>query len=118
MPKDLQQFIDGNNFRIVGKLTNLCVPCSFVANLLIGWVFNMATAITDLDVAYRVNKQFTVSIGANNLFNIYPTQNIRSKVVNGTAFTGSDNVGIFPYSGISPFGFNGTFYYTKATYKF
>ena len=74
--------------------------------------------ITDLDVAYRVNKQFTVSVGANNLFNIYPTQNIRSKIVNGAPYTGSDNVGIFPYSGISPFGFNGTFYYTKATYKF
>jgi iron complex outermembrane receptor protein len=74
--------------------------------------------ITDLDVTYRVTKQFTVSVGANNLFNVYPSENIRSKVVNGTAFTGSDNVGIFPYSGISPFGFNGTYYYSKITYKF
>jgi iron complex outermembrane receptor protein len=74
--------------------------------------------ITDFDVSYRLTKQFTVSVGANNLFNIYPTENIRSKVVNGVAYTGSDNVGIFPYSGISPFGFNGTFYYTKIAYKF
>jgi iron complex outermembrane receptor protein len=69
-------------------------------------------------VSYRFNKQLTVAVGANNLFNIYPTENIRSKVVGGVAYTGSDNVGIFPYSGISPFGFNGTFYYTKVSYKF
>ncbi|MFM1749023.1 MAG: hypothetical protein RLZZ188_2689, partial [Verrucomicrobiota bacterium] len=29
-----------------------------------------------------------------------------------------DNVGIFPYSGISPFGFNGAFYYSKVSLKF
>jgi iron complex outermembrane receptor protein len=74
--------------------------------------------ITDFDVTYRLSKQFTISVGANNLFNIYPAENIRSKVVNGVAYTGSDNVGIFPYSGISPFGFNGTYYYTKIAYKF
>ena len=40
------------------------------------------------------------------------------KVVNGTAFNGSDNVGIFPYNSISPFGFNGAFYYGKLSFKF
>ncbi len=74
--------------------------------------------ITDLDVTYHFAKELTFSIGANNLFNIYPTENIRSKVVNGTAFSGSDNVGIFPYSGVSPFGFNGAYYYGKVSYKF
>ena len=32
--------------------------------------------------------------------------------------TGADNVGIFPYTGLSPFGFNGAFYYSKVSYKF
>ena len=35
-----------------------------------------------------------------------------------SAFQGSDNVGIFPYNGISPFGFNGAFYYSKVSFKF
>ncbi len=74
--------------------------------------------LTDLDVTYSYNKNITVSIGANNLFDVYPDENIRSKVVGGVAFNGTDNVGIFPYSGISPFGFNGTFYYTKLSLKF
>jgi iron complex outermembrane receptor protein len=74
--------------------------------------------LTDLDVTYHYNKNITVSIGANNLFDVYPDQNIRSKVVNGVAFNGADNVGIFPYSGISPFGFNGAFYYGKLSLKF
>lgn len=74
--------------------------------------------ITDLDVTYRFNKQLTASVGVNNLFNVYPTENIRSKVVGGVAFSGSDNVGIFPYSSISPFGFNGASFYGKVSYKF
>ena len=74
--------------------------------------------ITDFDVTYRIQKGLSVSLGANNLFNVYPTENIRSKVVGGVAFSGSDNVGIFPYSGISPFGFNGASYYGKISYKF
>jgi iron complex outermembrane receptor protein len=74
--------------------------------------------LTDLDVTYRYNKNITVSIGANNLFDVYPDENIRSKVVGGVAFNGFDNVGIFPYSGTSPFGFNGVFYYSKLSLKF
>ncbi len=74
--------------------------------------------LTDLDVSYKVNKNITVSAGASNLFDVYPDQNIRSRIVGGTVFNGSDNVGIFPYSGISPFGFNGVFYYSKLSLKF
>jgi iron complex outermembrane receptor protein len=74
--------------------------------------------LTDLDVTYHYNKNITVSVGANNLFDVYPDENIRSKVVGGVAFNGYDNVGIFPYSGTSPFGFNGAFYYGKLNFKF
>jgi iron complex outermembrane receptor protein len=74
--------------------------------------------ITDLDITYHYNKNITFSVGANNLFDVYPDENIRSKVVNGVAFNGYDNVGIFPYSGTSPFGFNGVFYYTKLSLKY
>lgn len=74
--------------------------------------------ITDLDITCRVSRRFTASVGVNNLFNIYPAENIRSRVVGGTAFNGSDNFGTFPYNNISPFGFNGASYYGKLNYKF
>jgi iron complex outermembrane receptor protein len=77
-----------------------------------------AKFLTDLDVGYKVTKNIRVSVGANNLFDVYPDQNIRSKVVNGVAFSGSDNVGIFPYNSISPFGFTGAYYYVKASFHY
>ena len=70
--------------------------------------------VTDLEVTYRMGRRLTVSVGANNLLDVYPTTNIRSTA----AFQGSDNAGIFPYNGISPFGFNGAFYYTKVALRF
>jgi iron complex outermembrane receptor protein len=93
------------------------VPGSAAGNKQVIQTFQ-AKWITDLDVTYRAAKGLSFSLGANNLFNVYPTENIRSKVVGGTAFSGSDNVGIFPYSSVSPFGFNGAFYYGKVSYKF
>jgi len=52
-----------------------------------------------------------------HLFNVYPTENIRSRVVGGVASPAA-HVGIFPYNSISPFGFNGASYYGKVNYKF
>ncbi len=69
--------------------------------------------LTDLDVTWRFDDRTTFSVGANNLFDVYPDQNIAST----SQWLGSDNAGIFPYSGISPFGFNGRFYYGKVSYK-
>lgn len=74
--------------------------------------------LTDLDLTWRYNRNLTLSIGANNVFDVYPDENIRSKVVNNVAFNGNDNVGIFPYNAVSPFGFNGAFYYTKLSLKY
>ena len=68
--------------------------------------------ITDLDLSYRFVRGFTVAAGANNLFGVMPEQNFRSP-------TGADNsnAGIFPYNGISPFGFNGAFYYVRLGWR-
>jgi iron complex outermembrane receptor protein len=74
--------------------------------------------LTDLDVSYKLTKNITLSAGANNLFDVYPDENIRSTIVNGTVFNGSDNVGIFPYNSISPFGFNGVTFYGKVAFRF
>jgi iron complex outermembrane receptor protein len=64
--------------------------------------------LTDVEVAMHVSKRFTFAIGANNLFDVYPDKN--NAAVNLS--------GISEYSSYSPFGFNGGFYYTRATVKF
>jgi iron complex outermembrane recepter protein len=68
--------------------------------------------ITDLDLSYRVASGFTVAAGANNVFGVMPEQNFRSP-------TGADNsnAGIFPYNQVSPFGFNGAFYYVRLSWQ-
>jgi len=64
--------------------------------------------VTDasLGLALRENIHFT--FGADNLFNVYPDENI---AVNS-------NNGIFPYSGITPFGFNGRFAFARVNLRF
>jgi iron complex outermembrane receptor protein len=74
------------------------------------------TAITDLEVSYQVGKAWTVSIGANNLFNQYPDQ------VNGALLAEQranlDNAAVTVYPSFSPFGINGGYYYVRAGFKF
>jgi len=78
-----------------------------------------AAIVTDLDLTYRLTPRSSVSLGAGNLFNIHPTRNLASTPASVAAGTnGSDNAGIFPYTNISPFGFNGAFFYTRVSYKF
>ena len=64
--------------------------------------------ITDvsLGLALRENVRFT--FGADNLFDVYPEENIAI----------NSNNGVFPYSGASPFGFNGRFTYARVNFRF
>ncbi len=67
--------------------------------------------ITDVNVSYTFNGRFTLSAGVDNVFDVYPDENNQ-----GDATTaGNNNFGIFPYNQISPFGFNGAFYYGRVT---
>lgn len=68
--------------------------------------------ITDLDVRVAITEGLSVSIGANNLFDVYPKAS-RDLVDEVTTFTN-----IFPYSGFSPYGFTGRFVYGKVSYTF
>ncbi len=63
--------------------------------------------ITDLNVSYKFFRRITATVGADNIFDIYPDQNIPIL----------SNSGIFPYSGVSPFGFNGAFYFVRFSYS-
>jgi len=68
--------------------------------------------ITDLDVTFRATRRVSLSVGANNVLGVYPDENFRSP-------TGADNsnAGIFPYNQVSPFGFNGAFYYVRLAWN-
>ncbi len=67
--------------------------------------------ITDLDLSYQLRNGLTVAGGANNLFDVYPDPNFRRE-----NNADNSNTGIFVYNGISPFGFNGAFYYVRLSY--
>jgi len=69
--------------------------------------------LADLDFAYRITDRFTVSIGANNVFDVYPDEVIRSNA----ARLGADAGGVFRYSEFSPFPYSGAFYYTRISVK-
>ena len=68
--------------------------------------------ITDLDVRVAITDDLSVSVGANNLFDVYPEAS-RNLVDEVTTFTN-----IFPYSGFSPYGFTGRYVYGKIAYTF
>jgi iron complex outermembrane receptor protein len=74
--------------------------------------------VTDLDFKFRFTERVTWAVGAANLFDIYPTRNLASRVVNGRVSAGNDNAGTTPYSTTSPFGFNGAFFYSRVDVTF
>jgi iron complex outermembrane recepter protein len=70
--------------------------------------------ITDVNASYIFGGRFTLTAGVDNVFDVYPDPNNQ-----GDATTaGNNNFGIFPYNQISPFGFNGAFYYGRLTVGF
>ncbi len=62
--------------------------------------------ILDASASYRSNG-WTLTVGADNLLNEYPEENTFANSTNGQ----------FPYSNLSPFGFNGAFVYGKVGYS-
>ncbi|MDP9202119.1 MAG: TonB-dependent receptor, partial [Gemmatimonadota bacterium] len=63
--------------------------------------------ITDANVTLPLTRQVGVTLGVNNIADVYPSENIPA----------NNNSGIFPYNGISPFGFNGRFMYVRARWE-
>jgi iron complex outermembrane recepter protein len=68
--------------------------------------------ITDLSASYVLRSRWTLTAGADNIFDVYPDRNVNPGDP-ATSNGGGSNYGIFPYNQISPFGFNGRFVYTK-----
>ncbi|THD64481.1 TonB-dependent receptor [Phenylobacterium sp.] len=76
------------------------------------------TAIFDLDIAYSLTKALRFNIGANNLFNTFPPRvpNVPNPA-GGVEPPDGDVVYNVPYI-FAPWGYNGGYYYVKATYSF
>ena len=73
--------------------------------------------ITDVSASYDIINRLKLTLGADNVFDTYPDKN--SQVGSAQAgFSGNANFGIFPYNGVSPFGFNGRFIYARTTFRF
>jgi len=74
------------------------------------------TAITDLEVAYRYNSNWTFTVGANNLFNKYP-DGVNPQLLS-VYRANLDNSAVTVLPTFSPFGINGGYYYARASFKF
>jgi iron complex outermembrane receptor protein len=75
--------------------------------------------ITDLELRYRAFGHLELAVGADNVFDVYPD---RSPFGPRPASEGGGvypiNQYYLPYSGFSPFGFNGRFLYARASVTF
>jgi iron complex outermembrane receptor protein len=83
-----------------------------------------ARTITDFSVGYELNQKLRITVGANNVFDIYPDKNIKTQSAllplasGGYATTPStsdlSNNNQFEYSrNVSQFGFNGRFIFAR-----
>jgi len=63
--------------------------------------------VADLDIGYDVSDHLTLSVGANNLFDVYPERN---------GIVASDGSG--QYGNFAPFGLSGGFYYGRVAVNF
>lgn len=77
-----------------------------------------AKLTADLDVSYTFAEHFTLTVGANNIFDTYPDRIAPTTVNPIYALTNSLADGqVYPRSG-GPFGMNGGFYYARLRIKF
>lgn len=74
-----------------------------------------AAWLTDLEISYRWSK-YIFAIGAENLFDAFPGQNLGAGFANASEQVGS--AGVFAYPRNSPFGMNGRFVYSRVSYTF
>ena len=68
-----------------------------------------AKVVTDLTLSYQLTPNINLTIGSNNLLNVYPDKQ-----------THADNVsyGRFPYSRrVQQFGFNGAYYFGRLIFN-
>ncbi|HLL95718.1 MAG TPA: TonB-dependent receptor [Spirosoma sp.] len=112
-----------NKFGAVLRLTRFGEVTTYdPANTLLDEFFSPKT-ITDVSVSYRVVKNLTVTLGANNILDVYPDK--LQKVLPptpsrfGSAVLDNSSFGRFIYSrNATQFGFNGGYYFLNLSASF
>jgi iron complex outermembrane receptor protein len=92
-----------------GEVTSRNAPSSAANDQTFG-----AKWVTDVSASFRALDRVTLTIGADNVFDVYPDQNDKP---GSATVSGNSNFGIFPYSQFSPFGFNGRFLFARFSYR-
>ncbi len=72
--------------------------------------------ITNIALSAELYKSFTLTVGANNLFNVYP--DLKNPALLANLNASDDNAAVQKYVIWSPIGINGGFYYARLSYKF
>jgi iron complex outermembrane recepter protein len=72
--------------------------------------------ITDVEIGAQLTHSLRLSIGANNLFNIYPDE--YPAYYRGQQYAGNSASYVEKYSVWSPFGINGGYYYGRIGLNF
>jgi len=74
------------------------------------------TPITNLEISWEAMDNFSIMIGATNLFDEKP--NKRNSTLREIQFGTGDNSAVAGYPSFSPFGINGAYYYGKLMFSF
>ncbi len=78
--------------------------------------------ITDLELRFKpMGDRFTLALGSNNIFDVYPTNTPRGRAIDpatGLERNYPDTNYALPFSSFSPFGFNGRFLYGRLSANF
>lgn len=109
-PAQINALVQGYDVRLVpvGTAGNADIIQTFGADI-----------ITDVEISWQVTPAFRLSAGAQNVFDVYPDENIASTVASVAAGTnGADNAGTQPYNAIAPYGFNGRSVFVRAGFTF
>ena len=81
-----------------------------------------AKTITDLELRFKpMGDRFTLALGSNNIFDVYPTNTPRGRAIDpatGLERNYGDTNYALPFSSFSPFGFNGRFLYGRLSANF
>ncbi|WP_245643773.1 TonB-dependent receptor plug domain-containing protein [Paraburkholderia oxyphila] len=90
-----------------GEETYIVGPNAFSTTQFIHFQ-NAARYVTDVEVRYDVTKKFQIAVGANNLFDVYPSKLPYEAQLEGAQYDAF----------ASTIGVNGGFYYLRARYQF
>lgn len=79
-------------------------------------IFLQPRWLTDVEVRYTFKKHMTFSLGADNVFDVYPTRSPTGRRPDGGFYPEENS--FLPYIDFSPFGFNGRYVYARFTAQF